>query len=85
MRDAGLLGDTSRDSDRPVDPGRNDAVDALGPGQPFDAPLVLRRDDRAAVGELETRRGRIAVERDHVEIGALASRLEQPELRRPRP
>ena len=49
-----------------------------------DALLVLGRDDRPPVRVPESRRGRVAVERDHEEP-SLAGRREQAELRRPRP
>ena len=53
VRQAEPLGDPRRDPDRPVDPRRDDPVDALGFGQPVDPRLVLGRDDRAPVGEAE--------------------------------
>ncbi len=72
------------DPDRPVDPGRDHAVDALREGEALDGGLVLDRDERPLVGEPKSRRRRVAVERDHLEP-APARGLEQAELRRPRP
>ncbi len=61
-----------------------DAVlDALRARKPFDARLVLRRDDRAAVGIPEARSRGVAVERDHVQL-TRARRREQAQLGRPR-
>jgi len=62
-------------------PGRSRS---LGRSEPLDPVLVLGRDDRPPVGVPESRRGRIAVERDH-EQPLLPSRPEQTELRRPGP
>ena len=64
-------------------PGRDQAVDALGARQSFDAGLVLGRDDRATVGVAEAGCRRIAVERDHVKLTCAGSG-EQPELGRSR-
>ncbi len=83
MRQAELRRDAGRDPDGPVDSRRDDAVDALGLGEPVDPVLVLGRDDRAAVCVPESGRVRVAVDRDHVQV-ALASGGKQPELRRPR-
>ena len=82
MRQPEPRGDARGDPDGPVDPRRDDPVDALGLGEPLDAVLVLGRDDRAAVGVPEPGRVGIAVDRDHVQV-ALARRGEQPELRGP--
>ncbi len=81
MREREPLRDARGHRDGPVDPRRDHAVDPLGLGEPFDARLVLGRDDRPAVGERESRRGGIAVDRDHEEVER-TGRLEQPELRR---
>ena len=59
-------------ADRPVDPRRDHAVDALGLGEPLDPRLVLGRDDRAAVREREAGRAGIAVDRDHEQVRARA-------------
>ena len=60
-------------------PGAIDAVDPLRGGEPVDLGLVLDRDDRAAVGEAEAGRGRVAVDGDD-EQAAVAGGLEQAEL-----
>ena len=78
------LGDARGDPDRPVDPGRDHALDALGVGEALDALLVLGRDDRPPVRVLEPGRRRVAVERDHEEP-PLAGCREQAELRGPGP
>ena len=65
-------------------PGATIAVDALRRREPVDRGLVLDGDDRAAVGEAEPRRARVAVDGDDVEA-AIVRGLEQPELRRPGP
>ncbi len=67
-----------------VDAGRDHAVHLLGRRQPVDRRLVLDRHDRPPVRVAEARRGRIAIDRDHVEALVLG-RLEQPELSRTRP
>ena len=79
MRQHLPLGDPRGDRDRPVDARRDDPVDALGGGEAVDLRLVLDRDDRAAVGEAETRSGGIAVERKDEEA-AVAGGLEESEL-----
>jgi hypothetical protein len=84
MRERQPLGDPGGDRYRPVDPGRDDPVDALGCGQPVDLGLVLDRDDRPAIGEAESGRGRVTVDGDDEEV-SLAGRLEQAELAGPRP
>ena len=84
MRQAKPLGDAGGDRHRPVDPGGDQPVDALGRREPFDARLVLGRDDRPPVGVAETGRRGIAVERDH-EQPPLARGGQQAELGRSRP
>ena len=79
-----LLGHARRDPDRPVDAGRDHAFDRLGGREALDALLVLGGDDRPPIRELEPRRRRVAVERDH-EQPPLAGRREQAELRGPGP
>ena len=54
----------------------------LGAGEPVDARLVLRRDERALVRVGEAGRGRIAIDGDHEEV-ALARRAQEPDLRGP--
>ena len=81
MREAEPLRDTSADRDRPVDPGRDQPVDAFGRSEPLDRRLVLGGDDRAAVGVAETGRGGIAVDSDHVQLARPRGR-EQSQLRR---
>ena len=76
------FGDPCGDRDRPVDARRDQPVDALGACEPFDPGLVLRRDDRAAVGVAKARSGRIAVERDHMQL-TRTRRGEQAQLGRP--
>ena len=83
MRDAELGRHSGGDPDRPVDPGGNHAVDAFGGREPLDPPLVLGGDDRPPVGEGETERGGIAVDRDREEP-ALPRRLQQTKLGRTR-
>jgi hypothetical protein len=83
VRNPDLRRHPRRDPDRPVDSRRDHAVDPLSTGQPLDPALVLGRDDRAAIGKGEAGRGRVAVDRDHVQA-ALARCLEQPQLRRAR-
>ena len=80
VREREPLRDAGRDGDRPVDPGRDHAVDPLGLREPLDPRLVLGRDDRAAIREREAGRGGIAVDRDHEQVQR-ACGLEQPELR----
>jgi hypothetical protein len=82
VRQGQALGDPRRDGDGPVDPRRDQAVDPLGPREPLDARLVLGGDDRAPVGVAKAGRGRLAVERDHVQL-ACPRRREEAELRRP--
>ena len=84
MRQTEPVGDARRDPDRPVDSRRDQSGGPLGHGEPLDSRLVLDGDDRATVGIAKPRRGRIAVEGDHVQP-TLASSREQPELGRPRP
>ena len=62
-----LGGDPRRDRHRPVDPGRNHSVHLLGRGQPLERRLVLRRDQRAPIGERKAGRRRIAIGGDHVQ------------------
>jgi hypothetical protein len=76
--------DPRRDRDRPVDSGRNEAVDPLGGGEPVELRLVLDRDDCAAVCAGEPGRRGIAVGGDHVEAARTCG-LEQPELSGPGP
>ena len=57
-------------------------LDALRTRQPLDSRLVLGGDDRAAVGVAKARSGRIAVERDHVQLTS-TRRGEQAQLGRP--
>ena len=76
MRDPDSLRDPRSDRDGPVDSRRDDPVHALGLREPLDAALVLGRDDRPPVGEGESRRSRIPVERDHLQVPG-PSRLEQ--------
>jgi hypothetical protein len=73
------LCDPGRDRHRPVDPGRDHAVDSLRGGETVDLRLVLDRDDRAAVGEAKAGRGRVAVDGDD-EQAALAGGFEETEL-----
>ena len=80
MWDPELRRDPGRDPDRPVDPRCDHAVDPLRTGQSLDPALVLRGDDRPAVGEREAGRGRVAVDGDRKEPPGPRS-LEQPELR----
>ncbi len=68
MRQAQALGDPCRDRDRPVDSRGDQPVDALGAREALDAGLVLRGDDRAAVGVAESRRRRVAVDGDDVQV-----------------
>jgi hypothetical protein len=82
MRQAEPLGDARGNGDGPVDPWRDDAVDAFCVGQPLEGRLVLGRDERAPVGVPEAERRRIAVGGDD-EGSAPARGFEQPELRRP--
>ena len=79
MRQRQPLGDAGGDRHRPVDSRSEQAVDALGRGEAVELRLVLDGDDRAAVGETESGRGRIAVGGDHVEVAG-ARGLEQTEL-----
>jgi hypothetical protein len=83
MRECKPFRDPGGDADRPVDPGRDHAVDALGLRQLRDPGLVLRREDRAAVREREPRGGRVAIDRDREEVERPRG-LEQAELRRAR-
>ena len=80
MRQREPLGHPRGDGHRPVDPGRDDPVDALGLGEPRDALLVLGRDDRPAVSEREADGSRVAVGRDDEEP-AVARTAQQPDLR----
>ena len=84
MRQAHLSATRAAIRDRPVDAGRDHALHSLGIGEALDALLVLGRDDRPPIRELEPRRRRVAVERDHEEP-PLAGRSEQAELRGPGP
>ena len=81
VRDHLALGDPRRDRDRPVDARRDQAVDPLRGGEAVDLGLVLDRDDRAAVGESEARRGRVAVDGND-EQAAVTGGLEETELTR---
>jgi hypothetical protein len=74
------VGDAGRDSDRPVDSRCDQTVDALGLRETLDPELVLRRDDRAPVGEPEARRPGIPVSGDDEET-LVASRGDETELR----
>ena len=76
------LGDSRRDPDREIRPGRDQPVRAQRRGEALDRVLVLDRDDRLLVGEPEAGRLGVAVGRDHVEP-ARTRRLEQAELRGP--
>ena len=78
------LGDPRGDRDRPVDARRDQAVDPLRGGEAVDLGLVLDRDDRAAVGEAEAGRGRVAVD-GHDEQAAVTGGLEESELAGARP
>ena len=84
MRDAQPRGDPSCGSDGLVGPGRDHAVDSFGLGKALERRLVVDGHDCAAVRVRESGRGRVAVDRDH-EQPAGSRRLEQPELRCPRP
>jgi hypothetical protein len=68
--------------DRPVDPGRDDPMYLLGPGQPLDPSLVFRGDEGTPVGVPEADGARVPVAGDDVET-AFASGAEEPELRGP--
>ena len=81
MRQPEAAGDSSCNRDRPVDPGRDQPVDALGAGEALDAGLVLGGDDGAPVGVAEARRGGVAVDGDHVQL-ARACGGQQAKLRR---
>ena len=81
MRQAEALGDPSRDPDGPVGARRDDPVDLPGLRKALDPRLVLGRDHRALVGEGESGRERVPVDRDHREF-ANRRGLEQAELRR---
>ena len=74
------LGNARGDGDRPVDPRRDDPVDALRLGEPRDVLLVLGGDDRATVREREADGGGVAVGRDDEEP-AVARTAQQPDLR----
>ncbi len=84
MRDTEPGGDAGGDGDGEVDPRRDDAVDALRTGEAVDRRLVLDGHDRPPVGEAKAGRTRIAIDGDHVQA-EVVRRLEQPELRGPRP
>ena len=66
--------------DRPVRTGRDEAVDAAGPGESLDGLLVLGREHRPLVGEREADRLRVPVDRDHVHVAARPRGLEEAEL-----
>jgi hypothetical protein len=83
VRERQALGHASRDRHGPVDARGDQPLDTLRARQPFDAGLVLGRDDRAAVGVAKAGCGRIAVDGDHVQL-TCTRRGEQPELGRPR-
>jgi hypothetical protein len=83
VRDDLALGDPRCDRDRPVDARRDQAVDPLRRGEAVDLGLVLDRDDRAAVGEAEAGRGRVAVDGND-EQAAVTGGLEETELARAR-
>ena len=82
MRHPAAVRDARGNRDRPVDPGRDQPVDALGLRQPVDALLVLRGDERPPVGEGEPDRARVPVGGDDEEP-VLAGGGEEAELRRP--
>jgi hypothetical protein len=73
-----------RDGDRPVDPRRDDAVNALRLRELSDRRLVLGRDDRAPVRVLEPGRLGIAITGDDEEL-AVTRRAQKPELCRAGP
>ena len=68
MRQREPFRDPRRDRDRPVDSRCDQSIDALRAREPLDSRLVLRRDDRAAIGVTEAGSGRITVEGDHVQL-----------------
>ena len=82
MRQREPLRDAGGGRDGMVGAGRDDPVDVLGAREPVDRRLVLDRDDRAAVGVAEARRGGVAVGR-HDGQAAPPRRREDAELRRP--
>ena len=84
MRQSHALGDARGDPDRPIDARRDDPLHPLGGRKALDTSLVLGRDDRPPVGEAESGRCRVAVERDHEEP-PLARRSKEPELSGSRP
>ncbi len=83
MRQPRMLRDARCHADRPVGPGRDDAVDPQRAHEPLDRRLVLGREDAAPVGEREPGRTGIAI--DHGDPQAARTRcLEQTELSGPR-
>ena len=85
VRQAEALGDARGDPDGPVGAGRDDPGDLAGAGEAVDALLVLGREHGALVGEGEADGLRVAVDGDHVEVGARPRGLEQAELGRAGP
>ena len=75
-------GDARGDGHRPVDPGGDDPVDALGARELADRHLVLDRDDGTPVGVLESDGRRVAVAGDDEEPPLPRGAVE-PELARP--
>jgi hypothetical protein len=74
--------DARGDRDRPVDPGRDDAVHLLGGSEHPDGGLVLGGYDCAAIGEFKSDRGGVPVASDDEEV-ALVRGAKETELCRP--
>ena len=85
VRQADPVGDARRDPHRPVGARRDDPRHVAGAREAVDPLLVLRREHGALVGEREPDRARVAVDGDHVEVGARPRGLEQAELGRAGP
>ena len=85
VRQAEALGDACGDAHGPVGAGRDDPGDLAGAGEAVDALLVLGREDGALVRLGEADGLRVAVDGDHVEVGACPRGLQQAELGRAGP
>ena len=82
MRQAHPLRDAGCDPDRPIGSRRDDPVDLPRPRKPVDALLVLRGEDGALIGERQTDREWIPIDRDDVQVGPRPRGFEQAELGR---
>ena len=72
MREPEAGCDTRRDCGRRT--GSDNAVDAARVGEALERDLVVELEDRAAVGQPEAGRSRVAVDRDHVAAARAGSR-----------